>query len=85
MLLSASHGLAAVLQSVSICRPISASWDASVNGDCGNEILAYVILESLGLAIDLAILAVPFSTVPTMALPFERKVKTLLVLSAGAM
>lgn len=53
------HGVASMLGMFLVCRPIAANWDPTVDGTCGNVLVSYVFMESVGLFLDVAILIVP--------------------------
>ncbi|TRX97641.1 hypothetical protein FHL15_001396 [Xylaria flabelliformis] len=50
---SAAYAIAVIATSLAICQPISASWDQTVSGRCGNEIQAYLSLEIISAILDL--------------------------------
>ncbi|OTB11397.1 hypothetical protein K445DRAFT_370250 [Daldinia sp. EC12] len=82
--ISIAHAFAAILTGVLICRPIQASWDTEVQGTCGNQTVAYVIIEIGGLIIDLAILAIPIRSILHLSLNTRGKIRFILIFSAGA-
>lgn len=57
--ISAVHGLATVLATCLRCQPVAAAWDNSIHGSCGNQAVTYIILESVGLLLDLVIVVMP--------------------------
>ena len=52
-------GIAILLVIFLICRPVAAAWYANVPGVCGSQIVSYVVLEIIGLFLDLAIVVLP--------------------------
>lgn len=56
---SVLYGLVIILEIFLICRPMAVDWNASINGKCGNQIVSYVVLEILGLLLDLIIIMIP--------------------------
>ncbi|KAI1768484.1 hypothetical protein GGR53DRAFT_478280 [Hypoxylon sp. FL1150] len=80
---SIAYGIAALLTTALICRPIQASWDNQDQGTCGDQIASFVSLEVVGLIIDLAILIVPIPTILTLNMPLKRRALTILLISAG--
>lgn len=57
--ISIVHGLATVLATCLVCRPVAAARDNSVYGTCGDQIVAYVVLGSVGLLTDLVLVVLP--------------------------
>ena len=43
-----------------ICRPFSRQWDPDVTGACGNQKVSFIVIESLGLLLDVSILIMPW-------------------------
>lgn len=85
VILSLLYGLAALLTTVLLCRPIQAAWDTEAEGVCGDQYAAYAWLECSGLVIDLLILLTPPIPVWGLNTALKRKAGVLLVLSAGGM
>ncbi|KAF2740916.1 hypothetical protein EJ04DRAFT_507371 [Polyplosphaeria fusca] len=83
LILSALHGLAAVLDLLLICRPLTMQWDLHATGACGNQILSYIIVESAGLVLDISILLVPFASIPSMNLRRYKKWLIICCLDVG--
>ncbi|KAI2615379.1 hypothetical protein GGR54DRAFT_613218 [Hypoxylon sp. NC1633] len=80
---SIMHGIAGMLTAVLICRPIQAAWDSQVRGSCGNQTVAYVIIEVYGLAIDVVITSLPIPMVLGLQLPMRERCRVILLLSVG--
>lgn len=78
------HGIASVLESFLICHPSAAAWNPKIEGSCQGQIVSYIILEVVGLALDVAILVLPLRRIATLHLPFEGKRNLMLVFSVGA-
>lgn len=83
--LSCFHGLALMLEQFRICRPLSSAWNPNVNGSCGNEIVAYVIFEVLGLALDIAIVIQPVYTISLLQFPFKEKLYLISLFGEGSL
>lgn len=74
LLLSVLYGIVVILEAFLICRPMAVDWNAHVAGTCGDQIVSYLVLEVLGLLLDLAILLLPILPVWRLQLPFAKKV-----------
>lgn len=48
-----------MLEVLLICRPLSTQWDPNVGGACGDQTTSFVVIEVLGLVLDVAILMCP--------------------------
>ena len=83
--LSILYGGATILSALLICRPIRASWDTNIPGRCGNQTVAYVSLEVVGLAIDIAILVLPWPLTMNLQLDRKKKLVILFIMSAGGL
>ena len=82
---SVLHGVATILSTCLICRPVATAWDSSVHGTCGDQVAAYVAFEIIGLLIDLAILLLPFWGLRLVQIRWQQKVGVLVTLSAGSL
>lgn len=83
IVLSVLHFLAALLGGFLICRPVSKSWNPTVQGQCGNEFAAYLSFEIIGLALDMTIILWPLNDIMNLRMPFRRKFGVLIVFSIG--
>lgn len=63
ILQSVSYGLVFMLNILLICRPTAAGWDVNMTGTCGNQIISYILLDTIGLLTDVAILATPLRSI----------------------
>lgn len=81
----AVHGLASVLVTCLICQPIFAAWDNSVHGTCGNQAVAYVALESVGLLLDLVIVVLPQRPLFGLRLRLQETLAVSALLSCGSL
>ena len=83
--LSTLHGFAILIQLFLICRPLTAAWDPNVQGKCGNETLAYVLFEIVGLLIDLLIVALPVNIIRNLQMSRRSRWSLILLFSCGAL
>lgn len=65
--------LAILLPMFFICKPLVAAWDPNAQGQCGNETIAYVNLEIVGIVIDLVILVLPIPMIFRLTMPLREK------------
>ena len=79
------YGLAALLTAVLICQPVQAAWDNRVEGKCGNQTAAYIGLEVIGLLLDIWILLAPLRPIWNLNILIARKIRAMIMLSAGGM
>lgn len=85
IVLSIAYGVASLLTTVLICRPIQTAWDSRVQGTCGDQTIAYVALESAGLIIDLAILILPIVIILKLNMSMKNKLVIVVISSTGGM
>lgn len=85
MALSASLAAASAVQIFLICRPFAAQWDPRVLGSCGDQVLSFMVLESVGIILDVGILLVPAVTIMGLQMRVEMKFRLILVFNIGAM
>ncbi|PSR98942.1 integral membrane protein [Coniella lustricola] len=86
LIMAASIALAIVssMEIFLICRPFAAQWDPLVLGTCGDQILSFTVLETVGLALDLVILALPAIFMVRLQTTKWRRIKFILVVDAGS-
>ncbi|KAK0631125.1 hypothetical protein B0T17DRAFT_241109 [Bombardia bombarda] len=83
---SVAYGITVIVVALAICRPIRASWDATVaGGQCGNEVMAYLILEVVALVIDFVIIVAPLGTLNRLKLPVRKRLALLGLFSFGSL
>ncbi|KAM5457757.1 hypothetical protein McanCB56680_004122 [Microsporum canis] len=85
MLLSGLLAIASVLQVFLMCRPFAASWDKTIPGTCGNQMISFMVFESFGLALDVAILAIPAWQIMMLRLSFRSRLEVIALLDVGVM
>lgn len=83
ILLTVMHGIASIFTAVFICRPIQASY-LDIPGSCGNQMVAFISLESGGLLLDLAITGIPCAVILKLGLRRENA-RSLVIFSAGGL
>jgi hypothetical protein len=84
IIVSALHCIAVVLEVFLICRPMAAAWNNNLAGTCGDQIVSYVVLEILGLLIDLVILVWPVWLLATLQLSPKTKAWLIFIFSSGS-
>ncbi|KAI0117884.1 hypothetical protein GGR51DRAFT_270179 [Nemania sp. FL0031] len=70
---SVTYAVAVLATSLAICQPISAGWDQTVKGRCGNEVVAYLWLEIVAAVLDVAILIAPLYRVIQLKLSLRKR------------
>lgn len=85
MVLCALLAGASVLQVFLMCMPLAATWDKNIAGTCGDQVASFMAFESLGLALDVAVLAIPAVYVMRLRLPLQCRLAAIVVLDAGTM
>lgn len=73
IVLSVLHFLSSLLGGFLICRPVSKTWKPAVKGQCGNEFVAHMSFETIGLALDKTIILWPLYDIMNLKLPFGKK------------
>ena len=76
-------GLVVVLETFLICRPLAVDWSAHIDGICGDQVVSYLVLEVLGLLLDLAILVLPLPVLWRLQFGLKMKIKVTILLSMG--
>ena len=79
------HSLATVLTTLLICRPVAAAWDSDISGECGDQVVAYVVLESVGALLDLMVLIIPVLAIWKSQMSLQKKIGVSVLLSAGVL
>ncbi|KAI1756480.1 hypothetical protein F4782DRAFT_482693 [Xylaria castorea] len=81
---SIAYAIAVIVTSLAICQPINASWDRTVVGRCGNEVVAYLSLEIISAILDLVILIAPLPPLMQLRMPLCRKWPVCVLFSLGS-
>ena len=79
------YGLVVVLEVFLICRPMSVNWDTDVEGSCGDQVVSYLVLELLGLLLDIAIIVVPLPGIWRLQTGWTIKVSITVIFSIGVL
>ncbi|KAL8953265.1 MAG: hypothetical protein Q9222_000870 [Ikaeria aurantiellina] len=79
------QSLATILATCLICTPTAAAWNSSISGKCGSQMVAYVVLESIGAAIDLSILVMPLPTIWRLNMERRQKMVISALFSVGTL
>ena len=80
-----SHTLGSILEIVLICRPFSAQWNSDLVGVCGNQQVSFIVIESIGLALDIVLLLLPLPSILSLHVTMEKKIGIVIVVDIGAM
>ena len=74
-------GLVVFLEIFLICRPMAVDWNNHTDGTCGNQIISYLVLEVLGLLLDLTIMMLPILSIWNLHLPTAKEVQFMIMFS----
>lgn len=85
LVVSILYGVVVFLEVFLICRPMAVDWNASVDGKCGNQILAYLVLEVFGLLLDFTILVLPIPVVWGLKMKWKTKIYSTIIFSIGVL
>ena len=85
LVLSILYGLVVILEVFLICRPLAVDWNPHMDGKCADQIVSYLVLEILGLLIDLFILVIPLPLISRLHLRWRRKMSIAATLSTGVL
>lgn len=77
--------ISGIISIFTICQPFSFKWDKSIDGHCSNLIAAYRYISIPNILTDLAILALPLSTLWYLNMSRRRKVGVFLTFLAGGL
>lgn len=64
---------------------MAVDWNASVDGTCGDQIVAYLVLEVFGLLLDFTIVVTPIKIIWSIQMNQKRKISVIFVLSIGVL
>ncbi|KAI0486461.1 hypothetical protein F4859DRAFT_371401 [Xylaria cf. heliscus] len=81
---SVGYAIAVIATSLAICQPISASWDETVLGRCGNQVVSYLCLEIISAILDLVIIIAPLPPLMRLRMPLKRKWLIYALFSLGS-
>lgn len=85
LVISILYGIVVFLEIFLICRPMAVDWNASVDGTCGDQIVAYLVLEVFGLLLDFTIVVTPIKIIWSIQMNQKRKISVIFVLSIGVL
>ncbi len=77
--------LAATIATLTICRPLEATWTFSIRGSCFNYNIFWMVTGALEVVIDTAILTLPVRLVLGLQLSRNQKVSVLFVFLLGVL
>lgn len=83
MVIALCYCLSVILIAILICRPISYSWDKTINGSCVDESTAFIATACLNLALDIAIVVLPLKMVWGLQLAVPKKMALTGIFSLG--
>lgn len=81
----AMNGFSIFITILSLCRPIAYRWNPSINGRCGDRMAFYRFASVPNLFTDVAILLLPWSTLCTLKMSYQRKAGVFLTFLTGAL
>ncbi|KAI0534358.1 hypothetical protein GGR58DRAFT_516207 [Xylaria digitata] len=84
LVVSVAYAIAVIATSLAICQPISAGWDSTVIGRCGNEVVAYLSLEIISAILDLAIVIAPLPRLMGLKMALSKKWRICVLFSLGS-
>ncbi|POS71948.1 integral membrane protein [Diaporthe helianthi] len=84
MALSAALAIASIIQIFLICQPFAAQWDPNVVGSCGDQVVSFISMESMGLLLDIGIFIIPSITIINLQLPVSTRTALALIANVGA-
>ena len=65
------------------CKPLKASWNPLIQGQCIDRAATYKATASFGLAADVYIIILPIPTVVGLSMPLRQKIGIVLVFAVG--
>lgn len=68
-----------------LCHPLAYFWDRSIEGYCGNQLLAYMIPGIINMVLDFIILALPIPLLWALQAPLGKRLAIVTVFSMGLM
>jgi hypothetical protein len=68
-----------------VCQPFAFRWDKTINGYCGNMLDGYRYVSFPNIAIDLAIVVLPISTLYNLNISWTRKLGIFLTFLTGSL
>ncbi|KAM5351078.1 hypothetical protein ACJ41O_003801 [Fusarium nematophilum] len=65
------------------CRPVAATWDADINGDCVDKLIPMLTLAIANIVIDLCVLLLPIRIVLPLQIPLRQKISLAILFATG--
>ncbi|MCJ1388536.1 hypothetical protein MMC18_001383 [Xylographa bjoerkii] len=84
MAVSAAYFISILLETFLLCMPFVYNWDKTIQGTCGNQTLALLMIGSANLIIDAIIVVLPLPLLWRLQLPVWKKIGLLAMFSLGA-
>lgn len=84
ILVSAGLAAASIIQIFLICKPFAAQWDPCILGSCGDQVVSFMALESVGLVLDLGILIIPTVSIMRLMVLWRRRMQLIFIFNIGA-
>lgn len=77
---------AGILAQILICQPYAYRWDSSIKGGwCGDLVAGYKFVSVPNLVIDVALIALPFSSLYRLQISWPRKIGIFITFMAGCL
>ncbi|MCJ1379156.1 hypothetical protein MMC17_002256 [Xylographa soralifera] len=84
MAVSTVYYVGMFLETFLLCMPFVYNWDKTIEGTCGNQTLALLMIGSTNLIIDAIIVVLPLPLLWRLQLPIWKKIGLLAMFSLGA-
>lgn len=67
------------------CKPVAASVDASIKGECFDAQFGFIVTEGINLVLDLALAILPIRTIWSLRLPLKNRVSIVVIFLTGGL
>ncbi|MCJ1291626.1 hypothetical protein MMC34_003171 [Xylographa carneopallida] len=84
MAISTVYFVSILLETFLLCMPFVYNWNKMIEGTCGNQTLALLMIGSANLIIDAIIVVLPLPLLWRLQLPIWKKIGLLVMFSLGA-
>jgi hypothetical protein len=74
-----------ILAGCLICRPVSTNWKPVPGGHCGDQVLSFIIIETINLATNALIIVLPLPTLFKLRMGIPMKLVLVAIFSLGFM
>lgn len=78
-------GLADLILCFAMCQPYEYNWDKTINGHCGNIMASYRFVSVPNIVSDVAILALPASTLYKLQVSLAKKIGLFITFLVGSL